>query len=559
MITGWRIRESWVWHALLCLLCLAILAPPAPRFPVEPRGPAIPSGVRSLLWQADFVGYWPGALFLDDVLVLTHDDQVEGRNAATGQILWSFSKSDSGVPMPTDKTLEATGDYVVSVATRDDEDGEVVPSGDSLLAFNGRTGAILWNLTSGFYGSDLPDPYFTYLGTGGQRVLIHIPSVDVVRALDAVDGQPRWESAVSPGCHLASGSADESVAAFLMNCAGHSRLRALEVSTGRLLWEREVFPSGTPLISVFGRAIGVESDNAFTVYDADGRLLYEHLAGETCSCSWVATAEGLLVVRQDDVSKSVVADAVDRRSRRVTPIHGEAGEFETVAAVDGRIYGTRRLAALQRSVIVAVDPVTGKQTPVATNPIYEEVIGISRYALLVAPETDKDMKPVLAYKTVPPPVTDPGLTARGGVERRRWPDACSLVPASALAAEFPKARYRPLPRPGPPELGLNTPTGCDLVPDDAKHPVLTLSVLWVSATAGEAETTLEAIVVRFGEDDFSGISSPEPGVRLYVNSSMTDAAVVRVGGALVRMDGAGDRDVTMRLARAVAGSLRAAA
>ncbi|MFF4623052.1 outer membrane protein assembly factor BamB family protein [Nonomuraea jabiensis] len=561
MIRRRRIRESWVWHALLCLACLAILAPPAPRFPVERWGPAVPAGVRSLLWQAHFRDGWPGVLFLEDVLVLTHGEQVEARNAVTGQTLWSFSTSGVGGYTPPEESLEATGDYVVAVAPRADEDDDETPRGDSLLAFNGRTGTILWNLTSGFYGSDLPDSYFTYIGAGGERVLIRIPSVGVVRALDAVDGQPRWESTVSPGCHVESGDADESVAAFLMNCAGHFRLRVLGVSTGRFLWEREVFPLGAPLITVADRAIGVESDNAFTVYDADGRRLYEHIAGETCVCSWAATAEGLMIVRQDDVSKSMVADAVDRRSRRVTPIRGEAGEFETVEAVDGRIYGKRRLgAALQGSVIVMVDPVTAKQTPVATVPSYENVIGISRYALLVAPDADDDDRTsLLAYRTVPPPATDPGLTARGGVERRSWPDACSLVPPSALAAEFAKARYRPLPRPGPPELGLNTPTGCDLVPGDATHPVLTLSVLWVSATTAEAETILKATVAQFGESDFSRISSPEPWMRLYVDRAMTDAVVMRVGGTLVRMDGAGDRDVAVRLARAMAGGLRAAA
>ncbi|MBE1587926.1 PQQ-binding-like beta-propeller repeat protein [Nonomuraea angiospora] len=560
MIRRRRIRESWVWHALLCLAFLAILAPPAPRFPVERPGPAIPAGTRSLLWQAHFRGDWPGALFLDDVLVLTHGERVEGRNAVTGQILWSFSASDIGVHLPPDESLEATGDYVVAVAQRDDEDSEVVSPGAGLLAFNGRTGTVLWNLTSGFYGSEMPDPYFTYLGSGGERVLIEIPSAGVVRALDAVDGQPRWESTISPGCHVESGNADESVAAYLMNCAGHFRLRVLGVSTGRFLWEREVFPSGTPVIGISGRAIGVESDNAFTVYDTDGRRLYEHTAGETCVCLWAATAEGLVVVRQDDVSKSMVADAVDRRSRRVTPIRGEAGEFETVEAVDGRIYGRRRLGAtLQGSAIVTVDPATAKQTPVVTFPIYEDVIGISRYALLLAPDSNEDTKSLLAYRTVAPPMTDPGRTARGGVETRAWPDTCSLIPPSALAAEFPKARYRPLPLPGPPGLGLSTPIGCDLVPGDAKHPVLTISVLWVGATAGEAETILQTIAAEWDEKDPSRISSPEPWMRLYVSTYMTDETVVRVGGALVRMDGAGNRDVAVRLARALAGSLRAAA
>ncbi|MFI7125761.1 PQQ-binding-like beta-propeller repeat protein [Nonomuraea sp. NPDC050153] len=559
MLREWRIRESWVWHALLCLACLAILAPapPAPpRFPVTRQGPAITAGIRSLLWQAHFRGDWPGVLFLGDVLVLTHGEQVEGRNAVTGQRLWSFGTSDAGGYTPPEESLEATGDYVVAAARRADED----PRGNSLLAFNGRTGAILWNLASGSYGSGMPDPFFSYLGVGGGRVLIEIPSIGVVRALDAVNGQQRWESAASPGCHVESGDADESVAAFLMNCGGHARLRVLEVSTGRHLWEQEVFPSGIPLITVSGRAIGVESGNAFTVYDADGRRLYEHMAEETCPCWFAAAAEGLLVVRQDDVSKSRVADAVDRRSRRVTPIHGEAGEFDTVELVDGRIYGIRRLAAtLEGSVIVAVDPATGKQTPVATIPVYEDVIGISRYALLTAPGSDEDAKPLLAYRTVPPPVTDPGLTARGGVERRSWPDTCSLVPPAALAAEFPKVRYRSLPRPGPPELGLSTPTGCDLVPADAEHPVLTLSVLWVGATAGEAETILEAIAAKYGEGDSSRISSPEPWMRLFVESDLADAVIIRVGGTLVRMDGAGDREVAVRLARAAADGLRAAA
>lgn len=545
MTRRWRVRESLVWHAVLGLVFLIVLAPSPPtpaRIPQSAAGPEITSGLPSVLWQADFGR--PGTLFLHDTLILTHGKQIEARNAISGRRLWAFSTSDLQNYQPR-RQLEVSGDHVVAVG-RSTEGDEKDPSGSSLLVFNGRTGAVLWNLASGAYGSGMPKPYFTYLGIGMQRVFIHVPAMGLVRALDTASGRRRWDAAVPSGCITGSGDADEWVVALLLTCGDRLRLLALEPSSGRLLWDKAVFlPSDDDGgVMVSSGAISLHNSDSITIYDVDGQVIYEHVAERTCarSCMFASTASGLLVVRWEGLIgyHAQVADMVDRRRRQVTHTD-KAGDFEQIQEVDGRIYGTRRLGGdLHASILVEIDPVAEKQRPLVKVPLKEHLANISRYALL----SINDDGLLTAFKTIAPRSGDPGMAVRGDVDRAKWPDVCTLIPQSALKAEFRATRYRPVGRPAPPELALETPISCDLVPDDASYPVVTISIIWVSDTSEEAKTVLASA--------FSGlqveVADRRSDVEIYVSRYLDDALIMRVGSLVLRMDNAGNRSTSVRLA-----------
>nr|WP_240973252.1 PQQ-binding-like beta-propeller repeat protein [Nonomuraea sp. FMUSA5-5] len=561
MPARWRLRESWLWHALLCVACLALLAPspPVPGLSGRGVGPPFPAGVRSELWRTDFRDGWSDSVFLGTSLVLTHGDQIEGRDATTGRVLWTFDASEVEGYAPPEDRLEATGDYVVAVAPHEGVDDEDDPRGDDLLAFHGRTGAILWNITSGHRGIDVPRPYLNYLGVGRGRVLIHLPGLGVVRALGAMDGRRRWEYAVPAGCTGVSGDADEWTVALLMTCGRRTRIEVLDPGSGRLMWEREVFPLGNPLVTVDGGVVGLESDAALTVYDAGGRPLFEHVGDMACACQLAATAAGLLIVRPSGVSDSyaAVTEVVNRLNGHVTRLTGAAGALEGVMAVGGRLYGVRPLAPdLLGTVVVMIDPVTGRQTPITGFPSFQEVVGLGEHIMIVNDVGREAGTTLIAYRTSPTSPADSGAAVRDGVARERWPDACALVPPAALPALFAGARYRFVARPAPPELALATPTRCDLIPvlpASAGRPVITLNVLWVSRTPDEAETVLQARRARLGN---TKRVTDDSGNRMYVDRAMTDMVILRVGGTLIRMDGAGDQAVAVRLASRVASVLR---
>lgn len=542
---------KWARLALLCLVCLAMPGSSVHVLAVtsSENGPAIASGVLSRLWQADFRDGWSNVVMLDDVLVLTHGEHVEGRDAATGRTLWAFSTSDiDGYTAPEDR-LETVGDLIVAVAPHRD------PRGDSLLVFNGRTGAILWDLATGIYGTEMPPPYFSFLGVGRSRAVIHIPDLRVLRGLDIVDGQRRWDSPLPSGCHSQSGDADEWVTAILMTCGGRAHLRVLETSTGMVLWERKAFPLSNPLVTVAGGAVSLASDHAFVVYDIDGRRLYEHIAERTCECWLAATRTGLLILRSEPDLDDFVAEAVDRRNGRVIPMDGERDTFLNAWVIDGRIYGLRRLGdMLQGVVIVAIDPATGGQRPIAALPRYAAVADMNRHTLLIDPGIDADRTSLAAYTITAPRAVGPGTASQAGVVPGNWPDACALVPPAALKAEFPRARYTAVPRPAPPELNVRTPVGCDLIPQDAKYPILTLSVLWMGATADEAENIFRTVMRDFRVSVEEAVTL-RSGARLYVDE--VDATLIQAGRTVVRLDGTRSRDIAERLAHQVTHTLRA--
>ncbi|MEU8316972.1 PQQ-binding-like beta-propeller repeat protein [Nonomuraea sp. NPDC048881] len=490
---------------------------------------------------------------LDDMLIMTPGDKIEGRDVATGRVSWTFDASDFRDYTPPEEQLGATGDYVVAAAPNSDAEGDD-PSGDSLLIFNGRTGTVLWQLASGPYGAELPTPFLRYLGVGLGRVFIRLPAVGVVRALDVLDGRQKWAVAMPAGCAYEAGDADEWAVALLMRCGRHSRLRVLEPLTGRLLWDREVFPLGNALINLTGGAIGLESDNAFTVYDVNGEQLYARTGDLMCTCMLAATGMGLLVVRQSNRSdtETMVTDVVNRRTGRIIVVSGQAGDLASAEAIEGRLYGWRRLGEdLRAFIVVMIDPATGRQTPVATYPGQLGLFHLGRHELLFnAPAPDEDTSVMVVHRLTPS--RDLGAVSRGGVERGRWPDACALLPPSVLAAEFPGAGYTSRPRPAPPELGLDTPAGCDLMPDDDEHPVLTLSILWVGRTSNEAEAVLEAVTGSLDATPDQLIRH-KPDVRLYVDKYL-GTVVARAGDTVMRLDGVDDREAAVRLALRMARS-----
>ncbi|MER7365901.1 PQQ-binding-like beta-propeller repeat protein [Nonomuraea wenchangensis] len=558
----WRFRESRLRHVLLCLACLVLLAPaplaPGPA-PGQAAGAGLPAGVRNELWRARFRDGLPNTVLVGDVLVVSDGDRFEGRDTATGHVSWTFDASKIDGYTPPEDRLAVVGDQVVAVAPHETPDESEDPRGDDLLVFDGRTGAVLWNLTSGFYGFDLPRPYLTYLGVSKGRVLIHLPALGLVRALDIVTGRRLWETAMPSGCAGRHGGAAERVVALLVTCGRRTRLEALDPGSGRLMWSREVFPQGTPLITVSGGTVGLGSDASFTVYDTGGRQLYDHMAGQPCGCELVATATGALIAWSANFtsSYSLVWEAVNRADGSVTRLSGQAGDLERVMAVNGRLYGVRRLGRDPLgSVVVTIDPANGRQTPVTGFPAFQEVTDVSEHLVIVNDTSDEDDALLVAYRTVPAPADDPGAGVRDGVGRERWPDACALLLPAALTAGLRGTRYRSVARSAPPELNLTTPTGCDLLPLDDEQPVLALSVLWVGRTPGEAETVLRVVA---GFLDMKRTIVPGTGERVYVGRQMADFVLLRTGDTVIRLDGAGDRAAALRLAAGVASTLKAVA
>lgn len=510
--------------------------------------------MRSELWRQPLDGRHE-TLLLDDMVVLAQGMDIGARDAFTGRTLWTFDVSSLADYEPSEQPsgngidLARTGDVVVAGAYGRRTDG--TRPHVSLLGLDSRTGALLWSLASGIHL-----PYFSHLATGGGQVLIHIPALGVVRALDATRGTRRWDARLPPGCRLEDdGAADNRVLALLMACGDRSRLHILAVSTGRLLWERMVSPLGPAGVEVQHGVIGVESANALSVYDIDGRQLYDRVAEGICDCGFAVTADDVLISRVDDAVFWRVSEMIDRRSGRVRQVSGGPDESFQVLAAGERLYLKREfIHGLRGTLIETVDPVTGIVTPVVALPYTSVVIGVNQ-RLILADEYELEGSGLTAYRIAAPPLAEPGIVARGGVDRSRWPDACALIPRQTLRSEFPDTRYTLIPRPAPPELALSTPVGCDLVPTASRGDASTISVsvLWVGLTSEEAGGLI-AIETSgcFGRR----VRSPAPADDMSTCPDLVDAVLIRVGNAVVRMDGAGDSDRAVRLARSAARTLR---
>lgn len=98
------------------------------------------------------------------------------------------------------------------------------------------------------------------------------------------------------------------------------------------------------------------------------------------------------------------------------------------------------------------------------------------------------------------------------------------------------------------------------MPDDDQSSALAVSILWVGLNRREAGNVLYATLESdFRElDPASAISTPSPGVDLYVDHTGGDTAIVRVGETLVRIDGAGSLQATRLLALEIARHLQRA-
>ncbi|MGW2155413.1 outer membrane protein assembly factor BamB family protein [Nonomuraea sp. NPDC001699] len=533
-----------LWLALLCVGCLALLSPAQA---VSPAPVKIPSGVRSLLWKSTFKDGLSNILLLDDVLVITHGKRVEGRNAVTGTVVWAFDTSTVGQFTPPEEAIAATGDIVSVSAPLGSKDEDVEGDGNVLFAFNGRVGRGLWALASGAPGEGLPHPFFSLVGAGGGRIVISVPAISAIRGLDAADGARRWDSLLTPGCAFEAGDADDRVTGVLMRCGKRWRLRALDSGSGAPLWEHSVFPLGNPLVEVDGGAVGLESDNAFDLFDTSGRRLYQHIGETICSCSFVATSDTVVLARFEDATTDALLEILDRSSGRVVLTRKDARSYTMFGTSGGRPYWGEDRA--HGGVLIQTLGPEGVVTPVVAFPDGDPH-AMNDQAFLVV--TGDDSPQLNAYGLGLPAEPEPGVVARGGVARAAWPDACALLPTSVLARELPGVHFRAVPRRAAPELGLNTPVGCDLLPEvQGGRPTISVDVVWVGTTPGEAKELLANMPYASPKK-----LAPAPADQLLTDEQLTDTIALRVGSAVVRIDGAGDRDLTVRLARLAARSLR---
>ncbi|GGM62338.1 hypothetical protein GCM10010106_05460 [Thermopolyspora flexuosa] len=545
---------KWTRLVLSCLVFLAIPGAAAGSHVIIPaeKGPPVSSGVLTRLWREDFPDVWSDALLLDDVLVVAHGSRVEGRDPATGRTLWAFGTPGVAAPSAPKRRLKAAGDLVVGVATHWE------PESDSLVVFNGRTGVILWDLATGGRGPDAPVPPYRFLGAGNGRVVLHLPGLRLLRGLDVTDGRRRWESPLPPGCQGRSADADERVVAVLLACGDQARLRVLEPATGRVMWEREVFPLGEPSVTVRGGTVGLAGNHVLTVYDGEGRRLYEGLLDWNCDCALTVSDTALLVLRNDPETAATVADAVDRRTGRVVRLAGGWNTFRNGWVVGERIYATRRLGdLLHGNLLVEVDPESGGQRPVVALPDHLFMVAMNRHILLVEPRitNPEHNRSLAAYRVTPGGTAGPGTALPAGVAPGDWPEACALIPPAALRTEVPGARYTAVPRPAPRELGVRAPAGCDLIPQDTRHPILSVSVLWVAGTEDEAEDVFRTAMANLRVEDDKAVTL-RSGVRLYTDRDV-DTAIVRVERIVLRVDGTLGRGLVERLARQAARTLRA--
>ncbi|MFF5242980.1 PQQ-binding-like beta-propeller repeat protein [Streptosporangium sp. NPDC000095] len=414
-----------------------------------------------------------------------------GRDASTGRYLAVETQIESGNPNhPHDQRRRIT-------------------------VIDALTGLPTWSILSGYPGDGRARPFFYLMGAAAGKIIIDVPALRAIRALDPLHGTVVWETELPDDCMsaalpsvdpqageddpvLTSSLADKNLAVAMTRCANrHISLTGIDPVTGRVRWERRFPLSVLPELILKEGVSVLTSRNALTVIDKNGALLVDDLVYH--SPSWVITA-GTVTVSDGgwgDVGMGV--RSISRSSGRIKWSRPDLGG--EVGRAAGKIY------VRSWDTLTVLDPADGHTLVTLSEPL-----------------TVKDIKAALA--------APPGWGDRGGVPAADWPDPCALLPAAELASRSGTGGYAVTPLPAPAKLGLTTPVACEFATEE-EGVVVTVSVIWVYPSVKKAAEKMKQMTG--GED------SPAAARRISYFNDAEDMVVVREGRVVVKVEAFGDR------------------
>ncbi|OUC91695.1 PQQ-binding-like beta-propeller repeat protein [Streptosporangium minutum] len=551
-------RPAIAWRAIVLASLLAVLSgarplsPPPFHVPVPVAAPLEAQGRSVEVWQTPVD---PGAalFLLGDVAVVEQKRRLLGLDARTGATRWVSSLEDPGFLLADDR-------FILS-----EKQVEAQEETYSLLTvLDARTGVSLWTAVSGFPADGPWRPYFSLIGMTARHAIVTLPSLRSVRAFDLADGDVAWETALPGECEAlpvpeksddddsdVHEAVDDQVAVMLMRCGGRTHLLGLSSGDGGLRWDWPVTDRDVTDLSLQDGVTALQTPHSLTLVSAGGTVLYDRAAADICEghCHVEVLGDAVVVARGGGSDTEIVVEMTDRRTGRhvwTRTFDGSSG-YGLQTAGD-RLYMEYRLPPpLEHLVLDLLDPETGRTVHTTADPVTDDDSGalvVDRYGSLFYAFSGFDEKPVLTASRLLPGPGDPGWAARDGVPASAWPDACALLPG------LPGIRAG---RPAPAGLSLPGSVTCELRPaSSGPGPVVKVSILWVYPSVGEAEEATENKGLR----EPSGWIASVADEALFLDDTLTDAALIRAGPILVTVEALGDPALTRRSVTAVAENLR---
>ncbi|WP_433328895.1 PQQ-binding-like beta-propeller repeat protein [Spirillospora sp. CA-294931] len=504
-----------------------------PIAPQEPLGP--PEGPITVSWQrsapvgrGSLAGHDSVAYDIAHGQLVTASGRgLEVRDARTGSDRWSYRRNGWDLLGWT-----STRSRLIGYFERSGHRGE-----RQMVGFDALSGAMLWRRG----GAEPAAVSRTTLRwpAGSDVVLTAEDDRRTVAGRSAADGSRVWSRSLPPGCRLFEGAAHgsggvETRSVLPLDCAGASRLLAVEPAGGRVVWSRALGSAEAPEVAAHDGVTLVSDGTGLLALDEKGEKFASWPGPDVCGaapCPAVVAGGRLIVVQHPEPAElgSARMDAVEVASGRAL-WRRDVPEYAALTQAAGEVYALRpRLAeGLLPAGVDAVDPGDGRTrtvpAPFAVDPDLGGVRpwmaaagGLLYVAIPEAAPRPAGAGHLFALRGAS---DGPGPAELDGVAVREWPDACGLLTRGDLAsARLSGSRVRAgmakvgevrLPKPvsctyepREPPVGLAPPETGDADPDergrdspspsrwDSRGP--TVTVKWVAPAGASASGLLETL------------------------------------------------------------------
>jgi outer membrane protein assembly factor BamB len=491
------------------------------------------------------------------------DGDMTALNPTTGAVLWRAA------PYPH---FNFSGDAVIGgrlYAYMTNPNQKLI----RLIAFNASNGAVIWRniFVALLYRSiGLDQVAFTSRG-----ILIQLGVDNLLFGLSLSTGRIIWHAALPANCDGGSSTVAPAAVLFLLECTGSgTRLEAIDPANGHVSWQRELARSWKPdypieLYPIGDGEIVAETGADLRIYSPGGSLIVSRAPPLGCQGGSCAVgADGSAAVLEAGANSNVVqgislatGQVQWRRSGELL----EVGAVSTAVAGPGGILYVNAGPALAGSqtellpaFMVAIQASTGRfnliPVPVIPSPGTSVPAGYADGLVFVQSQTESGPT-VTALR--PEYLRLKGPVQLSGVAASQWPDACALLPTSALG--FISAGYVSSPRPVT-LAGVKWPKAvtCAYVGPGAGDPAVTLTVAWVAPTAAQAQLLQITDLGIQGSD--SGPPPRVPGGYVIYGGGVSgqyDRVLITAGRAIAELTVPGNARDAIRLAPLVESRLNA--
>ncbi|MFB4313360.1 PQQ-binding-like beta-propeller repeat protein [Actinomadura sp. 21ATH] len=419
--------------------------------PVAPQ-PALgpPAGPLAVSWQRTAqvrrgpqAGYGTVAYDVAQGQVVTASGRgLEVRDARTGAARWSYRRTGW-----TMLGWAATGSRLVGHFERDGHRGE-----RQLVGFDALSGGVLWRRAGDRPAAANRDTLRWPAGAG--VVLTTDQERRVLRGRAAADGKKAWTVRLPAGCRLFEDAAHtsdgtEKLVALAIDCAGGSRLLAIDPARGRQRWVRALGSAESPEVRMLDGVTLAADGTALRAYDREGTQFAVWNGAEVCAdgmCPAALVGGRLIVVRDPDgdggggLMESVAVPSGRTEWKRDVP------GYVALTTAAGRLYALRPKLdeRLLPAGVDVVEPGDGTATtapaPFAMDPVLGGVrpwLAAAGGLLYVAvPEAAPRPTGSARLIALRGGAAGPGPAELGGVAEADWPDACALLKALDLKGEY---------------------------------------------------------------------------------------------------------------------------